>query len=127
MRIAQDDTANGEALDVVDARANADILHGQAVRASRTPSRQSGRGLGTREVQVLPTATSALGASLNESSSACRKMLPAIFEHSAITVPVMQESQYHQRTSAGAVPADGGVGYLSVAPSVRSEDDRANP
>jgi hypothetical protein len=44
----------------------------------------------------------ALGASFNLCSSAWRKMLPAIFEHPTITVPVMQRLRSYQRKYAGA-------------------------
>ena len=44
-------------------------------------------------------------------------MLPAIFEHPTITVPVMQTLRYYQRTYAGAMPSGCGVGYIYVASS----------
>jgi hypothetical protein len=60
---------------------------------------------------------SALGASFNQCSSAWRKMLPAIFEHPTIKVPVMQRLRYYQRKYAGAMPSGCGVGYIYVASS----------
>ena len=42
----------------------------------------------------------ALGALFNLCSSAWRKMLPAIFEHPTIQVPVMQKLRYYQRKYA---------------------------
>jgi hypothetical protein len=60
---------------------------------------------------------SALGASLNLCSSAWRKMLPAIFEHPTIKVPVMQQLRHYQRRYAGAMPSGCGVGYIYVASS----------
>lgn len=59
----------------------------------------------------------ALGASFNLCSSAWRKMLPAIFEHPTIKVPVMQKLRYYQRKYAGAMPSGCGVGYIYVASS----------
>jgi hypothetical protein len=59
----------------------------------------------------------ALGASFNRCSSAWRKMLPAIFEHPTIKVPVMQKLRYYQRKYAGAMPSGCGVGYIYVASS----------
>jgi hypothetical protein len=60
---------------------------------------------------------SALGASFNLCSSAWRKMLPAVFEHPTITVPVMKQLRYYQRNYAGAMPSGCGVGYIFVASS----------
>jgi hypothetical protein len=57
----------------------------------------------------------ALGASFNLCSSAWRKMLPAIFEHPTIDVPVMPKMRYYQRRYAGAMPSGCGVGYIYVA------------
>ncbi len=59
----------------------------------------------------------ALGVSFNLCSSAWRKMLPAIFEHPAIQVPVMEKLRYYQRKYAGAMPSGCGVGYIYVASS----------
>jgi len=59
----------------------------------------------------------ALGASFNLCSSAWRKMLPAIFEHPTIDVPVMEKMRYYQRKFAGAMPSGCGVGYIYVASS----------
>jgi hypothetical protein len=59
----------------------------------------------------------ALGASFNLCSSAWRKMLPAIFEHPTIQVPVMKRLQHYQRKYAGAMPSGCGVGYIYVASS----------
>jgi len=59
----------------------------------------------------------ALGASFNECSTAWRKMLPAIFEHPTIDVPVMKQLRYYQRKYAGAMPSGCGVGYIYVASS----------
>jgi hypothetical protein len=58
-----------------------------------------------------------LGASFNLCSSAWRKMLPAIFEHRTIEVPVMEKLRYYQRRYAGAMPSGCGVGYIYVASS----------
>jgi len=60
---------------------------------------------------------SALGDSFNKCSSAWRKMLPAIFEHPTIDVPVMKKLRYYQRKYAGAMPSGCGVGYIFVASS----------
>jgi hypothetical protein len=60
---------------------------------------------------------SALGASFNLCSRAWRQMLPAIFEHSTIKVPVMQRLRHYQRRYAGAMPSGCGVGYIYVASS----------
>lgn len=60
---------------------------------------------------------SALGASFNQCSRAWRKMLPAIFEHPTIKVPVMKRLSYYQRKYAGAMPSGCGVGYIYVASS----------
>ncbi len=60
---------------------------------------------------------SALGASFNLCSTAWRKMLPAIFEHPTIKVPVMKRLRYYQRKYAGAMPSGCGVGYIYVASS----------
>ena len=59
----------------------------------------------------------ALGASFNLCSRAWRQMLPAIFEHPTIKVPVMQRLRYYQRKYAGAMPSGCGVGYIYVASS----------
>jgi hypothetical protein len=59
----------------------------------------------------------ALGASFNLCSSAWRRMLPAIFEHPSIEVPVMKRLRYYQRRYAGAMPSGCGVGYIYVASS----------
>lgn len=59
----------------------------------------------------------ALGASFNLCASAWRKMLPAIFEHPAIDVPVMKTLRQYQRRYAGAMPSGCGVGYIYVASS----------
>lgn len=56
-----------------------------------------------------------LGASFNLCSSAWRKMLPAIFEHPTIKVPVMKKLRHYQRKYAGAMPSGCGVGYIYVA------------
>jgi hypothetical protein len=58
-----------------------------------------------------------LGASFNLCSSAWRKMLPAIFEHPTIQVPVMKRLRHYQRMHAGAMPSGCGVGYIYVASS----------
>jgi hypothetical protein len=42
-------------------------------------------------------------------------MLPAIFEHPTIPVPVMKKMRYYQRKYAGAMPSGCGVGYIYVA------------
>lgn len=60
---------------------------------------------------------SALGASFNRCSTAWRRMLPAIFEHPTIDVPVMRSLRYYQRRYAGAMPSGCGVGYIYVASS----------
>jgi hypothetical protein len=44
-------------------------------------------------------------------------MLPAIFEHPTIQVPVMEKLRYYQRNYAGAMPSGCGVGYIYVASS----------
>jgi hypothetical protein len=59
----------------------------------------------------------ALGASFNLCSHAWRRMLPAIFEHPSIGVPVMKRLRYYQRRYAGAMPSGCGVGYIYVASS----------
>ncbi len=59
----------------------------------------------------------ALGAAFNQCSSAWRKMLPGIFEHPTITVPVMKKLRHYQRRYAGAMPSGCGVGYIYVASS----------
>ncbi|MCP4451049.1 MAG: hypothetical protein GY809_06285 [Planctomycetes bacterium] len=59
----------------------------------------------------------ALGASFNQCSSAWKTMLPAIFEHPTIKVPVMKQLRYYQRKYAGAMPSGCGVGYIYVASS----------
>jgi len=59
----------------------------------------------------------ALGDSFNQCSSAWRKMLPAIFEHPTIKVPVMKKLRHYQRKYAGAMPSGCGVGYIYVASS----------
>ena len=59
----------------------------------------------------------ALGASFNACSSAWRKMLPAIFEHPTIDVPVMKKLRHYQRKYAGAMPSGCGAGYIYVASS----------
>jgi hypothetical protein len=63
----------------------------------------------------------ALGASFNLCSSAWRRMLPAIFEHPTIKVPVMHRLRHYQRKYAGAMPSGCGVGYIYVASSVPVE------
>jgi len=60
---------------------------------------------------------SALGASFNLCSSAWRKMLPAVFEHPTIKVPVMKQLRHYRRNYAGAMPSGCGVGYIFVASS----------
>ena len=42
-------------------------------------------------------------------------MLPAIFEHPTIKVPVMKQLRHYQRNYAGAMPSGCGVGYIFVA------------
>jgi hypothetical protein len=59
----------------------------------------------------------ALGASFNECSAAWKQMLPAIFEHPTIDVPVMRKLRHYQRRYAGAMPSGCGVGYIYVASS----------
>ena len=59
----------------------------------------------------------ALGDSFNCCSSAWRKMLPAIFEHPTIKVPVMKRLRHYQGRHAGAMPSGCGVGYIYVASS----------
>jgi hypothetical protein len=63
----------------------------------------------------------ALGASFNLCSTAWRKMLPAIFEHPTIDVPVMKKLRYYQKKYAGAMPSGCGVGYIYVASEERVE------
>jgi hypothetical protein len=48
-------------------------------------------------------------------------MLPAIFEHPTITVPVMQRPRYCQRIHARAMPSRCGVRHIYVASSVPVE------
>ncbi len=59
----------------------------------------------------------ALGTSFNLCSRAWRKMLPAIFEHPTIKVPVMKQLRHYQHRYAGAMPSGCGVGYIYVASS----------
>ena len=58
-----------------------------------------------------------LGSSFNLCSTAWKQMLPAIFEHPVIKVPVMKRLRYYQRKYAGAMPSGCGVGYIYVASS----------
>ncbi len=83
--------------------------------ASEQVARQIGKSGQVCFAAIKNQNVEALGASFNLCSTAWRTMLPAIFEHPTIDVPVMEKLRYYQRRYAGAMPSGCGVGYIFVA------------
>ncbi len=56
-----------------------------------------------------------LGDSFNRCSGAWHRMLPGIFEHPTIKIPVMEKLRYYRQNFAGVMPSGCGAGYMYVA------------
>ena len=91
-------------------------------RATKNIVSQLGRSGQECFAAIKNRDVASLGASFNQCSTAWRRMLPAIFEHPTIKIPVMQRLRYYQRRYAGAMPSGCGVGYIYVASSEPVED-----